>query len=212
MFSDIKKPLGLVAAAFGMRLKEQGPTPKGVLWNSTEGQELRFELLLELLGDDINTNGLIINDLGCGYGALFSLLRDMPPLAGGRYWGIDICKEMIEAANQQVNDPRASFYVGQTPTQQADYSFASGTYNMKGTAPDEEWGQHTKENLTKLWDKSTKGMAFNLLNSKRKKYREEWLYYPDAEEYLDFCLTNLSLKTKIVDSTSLDEWTFLVRR
>ena len=209
MANDITKPLGLVAAGYAVQLKEHGATPMGVLWSDKEGQELRFRILMELIEADINNGGLTINDLGCGYGAFFEFLKDMPLLEGGHYYGFDICDDMVEAAKQRISDPRAVFMESSFATQKADYSFASGTFNMKGTEPDKDWSQYVKESLRQLFSQSAKGMAFNILDS-RQSERQEWLYYADPEELLDYCRSTPSPKVKLIDGYPLKEATILV--
>ena len=40
--------LGTVQRYYSEKLRVHGPTPAGVDWNSTESQQLRFDLLLQL--------------------------------------------------------------------------------------------------------------------------------------------------------------------
>lgn len=212
MAADVKKSLDLVAAGFGVQLKEHGATPKGVLWNDAEGQKLRFELLIGVMEGDISKEGLSINDLGCGYGAFFDFLEKTTPMVGWRFFGYDISEDMIKSAKTRVSDPRAAFQKSAAASQKADYSFASGTFNMLGTASDADWTRFVKESLLDLWAQSAKGLAFNLLDPARKKKREPWLYYPDIDDVLNFCRAKLSPKAKLVDSRPLEEWTILIRR
>ena len=60
-----------VAHYYGTRLRDHGPNPQGVDWNSAESQILRFEQILKVC--DFST-ALSINDYGCGYGALVDYL------------------------------------------------------------------------------------------------------------------------------------------
>lgn len=212
MASVIPKLLEPVARAFRVSFNLHGDKPKGVLWNNQEGQELRFELLIGVMGDDVHEQGLTVNDLGCGYGAFFGFLENLPPMEGGRYRGYDICGDMIETAIHKINDPRATFHESSIATGKADYSFASGTFNLKQTASDKEWDEYVKESLVHLWRQSAKGLAFNILDGARKIKPEKTLYYPKIEDLMDFCRRNLSANTKLVDSSPLMEWTLQVRR
>ncbi len=214
MASEPPRPadfLDPIALAFSNRLAQYGATPKGVLWNNAEGQQLRFELLAAVMGDDIHREGASINDLGCGYGALFDFLAKFPALRGGRYFGYDVCADMVAAARKRIADPRAAFFLGSRATEGADYSFASGTFNMKLAAGPEAWNRLVKESLVDLWDKTAKGLAFNMLDSDREKFTD-WLYYADRGDFLDFCSRALSPKVTLLDSDPLNEWTLLVKR
>ena len=49
------------------KIMEFGEQPKGVDWNDSSSQNLRFEQLLAIVAGESDFS---INDLGCGYGAL----------------------------------------------------------------------------------------------------------------------------------------------
>ena len=82
-----------VSEYYSEKLNEWGPVPQGVDWNSRESQEIRFEQLLKVC--DVS-KPFSINDLGCGYGALYDFM------AGGgydfEYHGYDLSEVMIEKA------------------------------------------------------------------------------------------------------------------
>jgi hypothetical protein len=59
-----------VANYYSTKLAEHGETAQGVDWNGVEGQCLRFDQFRKL----ISGSGISINDLGCGYGALYDYL------------------------------------------------------------------------------------------------------------------------------------------
>ena len=212
MSEDNDTPLDLVAAAYGIKFKEHGATPEGVMWSNGESQILRFELLVKIIESGHHEQGITVNDLGCGYGAFFKFLAPREAMKGGRYFGYEICEDMIVEAKRRIGDPRAAFSVSMTATQKADYSFASGTYNMKGAAPDGEWTRYVKESLRLIWEQSAKGLAFNLLDGRRQEKTDDWLYYPDPGDFLEFCRRDLSPDSELVDTSPLLECTILVRR
>ncbi len=214
MAAGVPRPadfLDSIALAFSDRLARHGATPKGVLWNDAHGQQLRFELLAAVMGEDIHKEGASINDLGCGYGALFDFLKEFPALGGGRYFGYDICADMVAAARNRVADPRAAFFHGSRVAGRADYSFVSGTFNMKLAAGAETWNRFVKQSLADLWDKTAKGLAFNMLDISGGKL-DHWLYFADRGDFLNFCARAMSPKVSLLDSAPLNEWTLLVRR
>ena len=49
------------------KLKAHGATARGVDWNSTESQRMRFDQLLKICD---RRAPFTLNDYGCGYGAL----------------------------------------------------------------------------------------------------------------------------------------------
>src|SRR5262249_21700380 len=116
-----------VARYYNGRLREFGPTPRGVDWNSAESQVLRFSRLLTVA--DHGTPMSVI-DYGCGYGALATYLRSWG--AAVSYQGFDICDAMIEAAGAlHADDEWCSFTSSASALRPAEYAVASGIFNVK---------------------------------------------------------------------------------
>jgi SAM-dependent methyltransferase len=201
---DILAP---VAVAYDKRLGQWGARARGVFWRNEEGQRLRFEVLSRALQDE--PGPVTINDLGCGYGAFFDFLKDHPALRGGRFHGYDISEAMIRKAQERIDDPRATFTQGLIANEIADYSFASGTYNLCLDTDVDRWIRYVKASLTHLWTMTRKVVAFNMLAG--LNYKRDGLYYAEAKGYLAFCRT-LSPDVTFIDDYPLKEWTIVVRR
>ncbi len=208
----VRAILAPIASAYARRLKRYGTSPRGVFWRHQFGQYLRFEILLGILSrDEARRGGLVFGDLGCGYGAFFDFLKDRPEMRGGRYIGYDMCPGMIEAARRRTRDPRAEFVLSRAVLDDADYSFVSGTFNMKLEAEEATWNGYVKENLAALWERSRRGLAFNMLDLEGK-LPGDGLYYARSEDFLDFCRRELSSRSELVSNAPLKEWTVYVRR
>ncbi len=203
--------LAPIAVLYGQRLERFGARPAGVMWRNEDGQRLRFEILVRVLEDEGTAGGVTINDLGCGYAAFFDFLKPLPVMRGGRYFGYDICEDMVDTARRRVDDPRVSLLQSLIATREADYSFASGTYNLKADVDEGEWTEYVKESLAQLWSRAAKGLAFNMLRPDGER-REDGLYYGDPRAFLDFCREALSPDATLIDDYPLPEWTILVRR
>ena len=106
-----------VAAYYASKLAEYGSTPRGVDWNGEESQILRFEQLTKVIREP---KGFSLNDLGCGYGALFDYLQ--AKYQDFVYTGCDVSREMIHAARARAarNDV-AHYVVADAPPDIADY-------------------------------------------------------------------------------------------
>ena len=65
--------LSEVATYYSEKLAEHGETPRGVDWNGEESQALRFGQLCKIIDPSKHFS---INDLGCGYGALYDFLTN----------------------------------------------------------------------------------------------------------------------------------------
>ena len=209
--AELLAPISMV---YDLRIRECGIHPRGVYWKSEEGQKLRFEILLGIVDPRFDiAGGVTINDLGCGYGALFDTIRDTPAMGNGRYYGYDISQEMIKTARNRIQDPRATFTQGMFAIQEADYSLVSGTYNMHMDSDLDDWRGYIKESLGQLWKKTKRGLAFNLLSvHEKKKNRQSGLYYADPCEYFDFCARSLSTNVTLMHGYPLMEWTIFVHR
>jgi SAM-dependent methyltransferase len=204
--------LAPIAVAYGRRLKECGLHPRGVYWKTHEGQTLRFEILLGIIDPRFDeTGGIRINDLGCGYGALFELLKDMPAMVGGQYYGYDISEDMVKTAQEKIQDSRASFERNMIASKRADYSIVSGTFNMKMDSDPNYWLDYIKESLIQLWRTTERGLAFNMLSS-YEKHKQFGLYYADPSFFFEFCMQNLSKNVTLLHDYQLVEWAIFVHR
>ena len=199
-----------ISKVFSFRIHTYGGTPAGVLWKTDEGQQLRFEVLFGLLVDQPPFKPVSINDFGCGYGAMFDFLLDIPSMAEMSYFGYDISREMIDTAKQHNLDRRANFRRASKVETPADYTFVSGTFNLNLQVNDGLWSTYVKSTLNQLWTMSNKGLAFNMLD-KNHPDQENGLYYATANDYMDFCKT-LSANVTLIDNYHLDEWTIFIHR
>lgn len=207
---DIGQLLNLISSAYTYRINQCGPVANGVFWKDQDGQVLRYELLLQAVAEEDLGGPITVNDLGCGYGALFDLLADQNMMQDGHYFGYDISPKMITEARSQHPDPRTTFIESPVATEMAQYSFVSGTYNMNFGARRDIWGEYVKTSLKRLWDKTSKVMAFNMLDSASPQRLVD-LYYADRNEFVTFALT-LSPEVEIIDDYPLTEFTIYVKR
>jgi cyclopropane fatty-acyl-phospholipid synthase-like methyltransferase len=198
-----------VAEYYTTKLAEHGETPRGVDWNGEEGQTLRFEQLCKIVD---TANHFSINDLGCGYGALYDFLvnkYDEPS-----YLGVDVSEEMIKAAEQRYKDqPQARFVLSSDPNQVADFGVASGIFNVRMGRSDDEWRTYLEATLDVLDRTSRVGFAFNCLTSYSDKDKmRDYLYYADPCVLFDLCKRRYSRNVALLHDYDLYEFTILVRK
>jgi SAM-dependent methyltransferase len=216
MVSDVLRRapemLAPIAMTYDLRIRQCGTHPRGVYWKTVEGQRLRFDVLLGIIDQRFDDEGtVVINDLGCGYGALFDVLKDLPAFSKGQYYGYDISEEMVRTCRKRIQDPRASFELGLIASKPADYSLVSGTFNMCMDVDRKFWRDYIKESLIQLWKTTRRGLAFNMLSAIDKN-QVSGLFYADPAEYLDFCLHSLSDNVALLHDYPLKEWTIYVHR
>ena len=194
--SDKKTSIGMsdmlsqVATYYSNKLAEHGETARGVDWNGEESQTVRFEQLCKIIE---NSGPFSLNDLGCGYGALYDYLSAR--YQNYAYHGCDVSDDMIRAARDRyVRKPNATFAVAAEPTAAADFGMASGIFNV-------------------LDRTSTRGFAFNCLTSYSDADKmRDYLYYADPCALFDLCKRRYSRHVALLHDYGLYEFTILVRK
>jgi SAM-dependent methyltransferase len=201
--------LAEVADYYAAKLVENGATPRGVDWNGERSQALRFEQLTKVIQQP---SGFTLNDLGCGYGALFDYL--IPRYRDFTYNGCDVSAEMIRAAQDRYgNNPHACFTIATEPPNRADYGIASGIFNVRLGISDAEWREHMEATLDALDRTSRRGFAFNCLTLySDADMMHDYLYYADPCAMFDRCKKFYSRHVALLHDYGLYEFTILVRK
>jgi SAM-dependent methyltransferase len=191
------------------KVKAHGATPQGVDWNGAHSQEVRFEQLLTVVdgwGAEFS-----LNDFGCGYGGLLDMLARRQ--GEFTYRGYDLSDAMVAEAQKRHHDnPRASFTSEELDLLPADFTVASGVFNVRLEQPDDVWRRYVLATIDKLASISHHGMAFNALTSHSDVDRmRPDLYYADPAELLDYCLRRHSRDVLVHHDYELYEFTVIVR-
>ncbi|MGO4390476.1 trans-aconitate 2-methyltransferase [Variovorax sp. M-6] len=198
-----------VAAYYSDKLAEHGQSPRGVDWNGEEGQTLRFRQLCKI----IDAPGpFSVNDLGCGYGALYDFLAAERKDLG--YLGVDVSESMVEAARERLKGHAgARFIQASVPDQVNDYGIASGIFNVRLGRTDAEWQSYLEATLDALDRTSRLGFSFNCLTSYSDADRmRPDLYYADPCRLFDICKRRYSKNVALIHDYGLYEFTMLVRK
>lgn len=198
-----------VAGYYEDKLARYGATPHGVDWNGEEGQRVRFAQLCRILPAEARFN---VNDLGCGYGALFEYLQSR--YRQFTYHGFDVAESMIAAAGLRYgHNPAARFVRAAAPDRTAGFGIASGIFNVRQTRSDSEWSQYLVETLDRLNATSIHGFAFNCLTSYSDVDRmREQLFYADPLWLFDLCKRRYARHVALLHDYGLYEFTLLVRK
>lgn len=212
MSQEVELILQDVNRYYSSKVKEFGVTPQGVDWNGSVSQELRFEQLMKAVPAEARQEPFSLNDIGCGYGALLSYLQQQGLQAD--YHGFDVSAAMIDAAlKEHVNVPAAVFEVSDACSRVADYSVASGIFNVRQETPHDAWEAYICGVLESMDACSRKGFAFNCLTSYSDlEYMRDYLYYGDPCFYFDFCKRKFSGQVALLHDYGLYEFTLLVRK
>ena len=190
------------------KVQTHGASAKGVDWKNEESQYLRFRKLAEIIKEQQDFS---INDLGCGYGAFVSYLDDH--YSAFDYRGVDLSNSMIEEANKSFGDRgHCTFIQGASFPEQADYTVASGIFNVRLSTPIEDWQAYVINTLDMMCERSLSGFSFNCLTSYSDSDRmRSDLYYADPCFFFDYCKRHYSSRVSLIHDYELYEFTVLVR-
>jgi SAM-dependent methyltransferase len=196
-----------VADYYTARIMEHGPVPRGVDWSSAESQQIRFEQLVRLCDSGKHFS---INDYGCGYGMLARFLETRGD--DFTYVGFDISPVMISHANRALaTKPNCAVVDKPGQLSVADYTIASGIFNVKLDAGDEEWTAYVVNTLDHMRELSSLGFGFNLLTRHCDPHlMRRDLHYGDPGFYVSHCLSRFSRRVSLLHDYPLYEFTVLV--
>jgi len=199
-----------VAAYYADKLTKYGNSPRGVDWNGEESQTNCFVQLCKVIDPEKSAFSLI--DLDCGYGALLDYLSDRN--SSFAYLEVDVSLEMINAAkHRHAAAPHARFINSAEPGEMADYSVASGIFNVRMGRTDSEWFDYLQSILVVLDRTSSLGFAFNCLTSySDEDKKRDYLYYADPCQLFDLCNRLYSPQVALLHDYGLYEFTILVRK
>jgi cyclopropane fatty-acyl-phospholipid synthase-like methyltransferase len=194
---------------YSQKIIKNGATPQGVDWNSLESQELRFEVLSNVITDAANFSVL---DYGCGFGSMYDYFKHK--YANFKFIGLDISEEMInEALKKHEQDAASQWLTTLRDTDKFDFVIASGIFNVRLENTQENWLMYVLETIQKLNSHSTKGFSFNVLTKySDKEFMKDYLYYADPLFLFDYCKTHFSKNVALLHDYNLYEFTLIVRK
>ena len=95
----------------------------------------------------------------------------------------------------------------------ADYTVASGIFNVKLDTPAVEWEKYILDTLETINALSRNGFAFNVLTKySDQEFMRPDLYYADPLFFFDYCKTKYSRFVTLLHDYPLYEFTILVRK
>ena len=202
------KILSAVSAYYGEKIQTHGATARGVDWSSTESQTTRFGELLRVCDRSARFS---LNDYGCGYGGLHDYI--VSEGIDCDYVGFDVAPPMLaEARRLHPALPPSAFVGDRAALAPADYTVASGVFNVKLATPVADWQRYVLDGIAELARFSRKGFAFNMLTSYSDPDRmRPDLYYGDPSFYFDHCKRTYSRWVALLHDYGLYEFTMIVR-
>lgn len=205
----MKLNLSKISNLYDENVDKYGLDVKSVGWGTKDKQYLRFRKLTDIIEN--NQKNLSINELGCGYGELVVYLMSRS-FDLRKYYGYDISKKMLDLAKKHLMENikvDKTFVCSSQISTIADFTIASGIFNVKFNEEKDRWDQYILETLNHMFKYSKKGIAFNFL-TKYVDWEEDNLYYANPSYYFEFCKNKLSKKVSLVHDYDLYEFTIHV--
>lgn len=112
---------------YSTAIEMYGITAKGVNWHSKESQNLRFEIILEMLPREMSSYS--VADAGCGFGDLYLYMlkkKRMPK----EYIGIDALVDMYSIASERTGCEIVIADICKEKLPSADFYICSGAMNV----------------------------------------------------------------------------------
>ena len=193
------------------KLETYGATPRGVDWESLATQEMRFVQLVRVCDF---SESFSLNDLGCGYGALLALLFKRHNATTIDYLGVDLSKAMVLAARKRwIKAAQARFVVGRECPRVADYSVASGIFNVQLNQSLDIWTEIVERTLRQLHESSRVAFSVNFLAQLPLGHNcAPELYCAAPKQWIDFCRQTLEARVELCDDYGMQEFTLHVYR
>jgi SAM-dependent methyltransferase len=186
---------------------QHGTTPQGVDWNGTESQNLRFQVLSNV----IEESSFSVLDYGCGFGSLQQYLKEQHKNSF-YYFGFDISAEMIEKA-KSLNLPNSFFSTDIADFSPCDYVIASGIFNVRLQNDAEDWKSYILEVLNTMNGLATKGFSFNMLTTySDAPFMKDYLYYAEPEFFFKYCKQHFSKQVALLHDYPLYEFSIIVKK
>ena len=146
-----------------------GTSAKGVNWNSKANQEIRFEVLLEMLPKKINSFSVV--DAGCGFGDLYNYMIKKKKVPKN-YVGIDSLSDMYEIASGKTGCEIIIADICKDKLPTADYYLCSGAMNVLSVF-------ETHLFIRNCFESSKYGFIFNILYGDKKS--ETYNYFTKSQ-------------------------------
>jgi SAM-dependent methyltransferase len=157
---------------YSTAIEKYGITAKGVNWHSKESQKLRFDIILDMLPQDMSSYS--IADAGCGFGDLY-LYMLKKKRAPKEYIGIDSLEEMYAIAlnNTGCEIVVADICADKLPS--ADFYVCSGAMNVL-----ESFETHLF--VRNCFLSCRVGFIFNVLHGKKKSQTYNYMTTAEIEQ------------------------------
>jgi len=189
-------------------VEKHGDTFKGADWPNKDDAIIRYQVMLDVIKENEKVKLL---DFGCGTGKLFEhILTNKEVYSHVDYSGLDISKKIMEKAKSKF--PDTNFYcfdfleTDLNTIETFDYILLIGVFTEKIDLTFDEMWLYFKTLITKVFNKTNKGIAFNVM-SKSVDWEREDLFHLSTDLLIDFITKKISRNFIIRNDYGLYEYT-----
>jgi SAM-dependent methyltransferase len=188
---------------------KHGDNYKGADWPNKEDLIKRYMVMSSVVkSKKKDDNPDVILDFGCGTGMFYEFLSKEN--LNLKYIGLDINKDLIFFAkekyknidfyNMDILKDKNNFNLNY------DYAICNGVFTEKLSLTNDEMFVFLKETITILFNRSNKGIAFNVMSG-IVDFKRDDLFHLDINLLFDFLCKNLTRNFIIRNDYGLYEYT-----
>lgn len=214
--NDSIHDLNKLSKHYSQTYNKYGFNSKGADWGDLEKHNLRISSMIDLLGNSAFEDSSIL-DIGCGYGSLYSAIKNQKPTINFKYVGIDPCAEVIDFAKSNT-DSAAQYFCSDiqsfSPLISFDTVFCCGIFTKKASMTDDEMYELLHKFFALLKKLNPSSICFNTMSAFCDHFDDE-IFYPKFEKIMDmisscfgyrvsdFLLSNSHLRYEMIWKFSL---------
>ncbi|QNL20593.1 class I SAM-dependent methyltransferase [Hyphobacterium sp. CCMP332] len=191
------------------KLKEHGPTARGMDWPNPEDLDSRFKVLTSIIAE----KNVTLLDLGCGAGLLIDFMK-RNQLDDITYFGSDISEKMISAAKEKYTDNEFEVRdILDQPYEQGqfDYVIMNGVLTEKREMSQAQMIDFAQNIIQSAFKSCRKGLAFNVMST-HVDWKREDLFHWELDEVVSFLVAKCSRHIRILMDYGLYEYTVHIRK
>lgn len=194
-------------------LDKFGDTHRGVDWPDPDDALTRYRVMLDLIPASQTKKRVSLLDFGCGASHLYDYILSNQ-LKHIEYAGLDISEKFIHLSREK--HPGTKYYCvdilktgAQIPT--FEYVILNGVFTEKLELSHDEMWDYLKRMISKVFEFTGRGMAFNVMSSHVDWERDDLFHLP-MDRLAAFLVKDISRDFVIRNDYRLYEYTTYVYR
>lgn len=168
-----------ILAHYEACLEKHGDSHLGMDWPNKQDAEMRYRVMLEVIKEDLSEKVSML-DFGCGASHLYEhmLTSNVDNI---EYSGLDLSKKAISLSRRKF--PSVSYYCLDILQQHEllpgfDYIVMNGVFTEKRDLTFDEMFMYFKDVLRRVFNKASRGIAFNVMSSHVDWERDDLFHLP----------------------------------